>query len=59
LQTGAKPEAVVAQDCVETVVAESGKLRSGRVKVKAEAGAVRAAKTKATAEKYLIMFSFL
>jgi len=44
---------------VDTVVEESGKLRSGRLKVRAEAGAVKQTAIRAMYEKRLITFSFL
>ena len=59
MQTGTDAAEDVSQDCVDTVVAESGKLRSGRLKVKAEAGAARQITIRAMGAKRFIMFSFL
>jgi hypothetical protein len=59
LQTETGAVEAGSQDCVDTVVAESGKLRSGRLKLKAEAGAARQATIRAMGAKRLITFSFL
>jgi hypothetical protein len=59
LQAVTELSAVTEQDCVDTVVAESGKLRSGRLKVRAEAGAAKEMTIRAMAAKLFIMFSFL